>query len=152
MADLLLDTSLNREQREFVEAIRQSGDLLLTIINDILDFSKIEAGKLTFETRDFELREVVESTVELLASKAQSKGLELLGLVAAHRFTNLRGDAGRLRQILTNLLSNAIKFTHEGDVVLRVSQEAETATAVMLRFEVKDTGIGINPAGPTEPL
>jgi two-component system, sensor histidine kinase and response regulator len=145
LADLLLDSSLNREQREFVEAIRQSGDLLLTIINDILDFSKIEAGKLTFETRDFELREVVESTVELLASKAQSKGLELLGLVERTAFINLRGDAGRLRQILTNLLSNAIKFTHEGDVVLRVSQEAETATAVMLRFEVKDTGIGINP-------
>jgi two-component system sensor histidine kinase/response regulator len=145
LADLLLDSSLNREQREFVEAIRQSGDLLLTIINDILDFSKIEAGKLTFETRDFELREVVESTVELLASKAQSKGLELLGLVERTALTNLRGDAGRLRQILTNLLSNAIKFTHEGDVVLRVSQEAETATAVMLRFEVKDTGIGINP-------
>ncbi len=145
LADLLLDSSLNREQREFVEAIRQSGDLLLTIINDILDFSKIEAGKLTFETRDFELREVVESTVELLASKAQSKGLELLGLVERTAFTKLRGDAGRLRQILTNLLSNAIKFTNEGDVVLRVSQEAETATAVMLRFEVKDTGIGINP-------
>jgi two-component system sensor histidine kinase/response regulator len=145
LADLLLDSSLNREQREFVEAIRQSGDLLLTIINDILDFSKIEAGKLTFETRDFELREVVESTVELLASKAQSKGLELLGLVERTAFINLRGDAGRLRQILTNLLSNAIKFTDEGDVVLRVSQEAETATAVMLRFEVKDTGIGINP-------
>jgi two-component system, sensor histidine kinase and response regulator len=145
LADLLLDSSLNGEQREFVEAIRQSGDLLLTIINDILDFSKIEAGKLTFETRDFELREVVESTVELLASKAQSKGLELLGLVERTAFTNLRGDAGRLRQILTNLLSNAIKFTDEGDVVLRVSQEAETATAVMLRFEVKDTGIGINP-------
>jgi two-component system, sensor histidine kinase and response regulator len=145
LADLLLDSSLNREQRDFVEAIRQSGDLLLTIINDILDFSKIEAGKLTFETRDFELREVVESTVELLGSKAQSKGLELLGLVERTAFTNLRGDAGRLRQILTNLLSNAIKFTDEGDVVLRVSQEAETATAVMLRFEVKDTGIGINP-------
>jgi two-component system sensor histidine kinase/response regulator len=145
MADLLLDSSLNREQREFVEAIRESGDLLLTIINDILDYSKIDAGKLTFETRDFELREVVESTVELLASKAQSKGLELLGLVERTAFTDLRGDAGRLRQILTNLLSNAIKFTHQGDVVLCVSQQAETTTAVTLRFEVKDTGIGINP-------
>jgi two-component system sensor histidine kinase/response regulator len=145
MADLLLDTSLNREQREFVEAIRQSGDLLLTIINDILDFSKIDAGKLTFETLDFELREVVESAVELLASKAQSKGLELLGLVERTAFTDLRGDAGRLRQILTNLLGNAIKFTDEGDVVLRVSQQAETTTSVMLRFEVKDTGIGIKP-------
>ena len=124
MADRLLDTSLDREQREFVEVIRKSGDLLLTIINDILDFSKIDAGKLTFETLDFELGEVVEGTLELLAEKARSKGLELLGLVHHTVFTNLRGDAGRLRQILTNILSNAIKFTKQGDVVLRVSQQS----------------------------
>jgi two-component system sensor histidine kinase/response regulator len=145
MAGLLLDTPLDREQREFVEAIRQSGDLLLTIINDILDFSKIDAGKLTFETLDFDLHDVVESTLDLLAEKAQSKGLELLGLVHRTVFTDLRGDAGRLRQILTNLLNNAIKFTKQGDVVLQVSQQAETTTAVVLRFEVKDTGIGISP-------
>ncbi len=144
-ASLLLDTPLNPEQRDFVEAIHQSGELLLKIINDILDFSKIDAGKLTFETLDFELREVVGCAVEILASKAQSKGLELLGLVERTAFTDLRGDAGRLRQILTNLLDNAIKFTSEGHVVLRVSQQAETATSAVLRFEVKDTGIGINP-------
>jgi signal transduction histidine kinase/CheY-like chemotaxis protein len=145
MADMLIDTSLNREQREYVDTIRNSGDLLLTIINDILDFSKIGAGKLRYETLDFELRDVVESALELLADQAQSKGLELVGLVHPTVFTDLRGDAARLRQILTNILNNAIKFTKQGDVVLRVWQQAETAAGVVLRFEVKDTGIGISP-------
>ena len=146
MADLLLDTALNHEQREFVEAVQKSGDLLLTIVNDILDFSKIDAGKLTFETLDFELGDVVESTLESLAEKAQAKRLELLGLVHHTVFTHLRGDAGRLRQILSNLLSNAVKFTEHGEVILRVSQQTETTTKVLLRFEVKDTGIGICPS------
>jgi two-component system sensor histidine kinase/response regulator len=146
MADRLLDTSLDREQRDFVEVIGRSGDLLLTVISDILDFSKIDAGKLIFETLDFELGAVVEGTLDLLAEKAQSKGLELLALVHHTVFTNLRGDAGRLRQILTNILSNAIKFTKQGDVVLRVSPQSETTTSVVLRFEVKDTGIGISTA------
>jgi two-component system sensor histidine kinase/response regulator len=146
MAGMLLDTSLDGEQRGFVEVIRKSGDLLLSIIRDILDFSKIEAGRLAFETLDFELGYVVESVLELLAEKAQSKGLELLGLVHHAAFSDLRGDAGRLRQILTNIVSNAIKFTNQGDVVLRVSQQSETATGVVLRFEVTDSGIGISPA------
>ena len=145
MADLLLDTALNREQSEYVEAIRQSGDQLLMIINDILDFSTIDAGKLAFETLDFELGGLVESTLELMAEKAKSKGLELLGLQHHTVFPNLRGDAKRLRQILTNVLDNAIKFTKQGDVILRVSQQAETATEVVLRFEVQDNGIGISP-------
>jgi len=144
MSGMLLDTSLDRKQREFVEVIRKSGDLMLTIIRDILDFSKIDAGKLTFETLDFELGEVVEGTLELLAEKAEAKGLDMLGLVHHAVFTNLRGDAGRLRQILTNLLSNALKFTKHGEVILRVSQQTETETGVVLRFEVKDTGIGIS--------
>jgi two-component system sensor histidine kinase/response regulator len=144
MAGMLLDTSLNRKQREFVEVIRKSGDLMLTIIRDILDFSKIDAGKLIFETLDFELGEVVESTLDLLAERAESKGLELLGLLDYAVFTDLRGDAGRLRQVLTNILNNAIKFTKHGEVILRISQQAETATEVVLRFEVKDTGIGID--------
>jgi two-component system sensor histidine kinase/response regulator len=145
MAGMLLDTSLDHEQREFADAIRTSGELLLTIINDILDFSKIDAGKLTFERLDFELGKVVESTLESLVEQAQSKGLELLGLVHHTVSTNLRGDAGRLRQVLTNLLTNAIKFTKQGEVVLRVSQRTETTTGVVLRFEVKDTGVGISP-------
>jgi two-component system, sensor histidine kinase and response regulator len=144
MSGMLLDTSLDRKQREFVEVIRKSGDLMLTIIRDILDFSKIDAGKLTFETLDFELGQVVEGTLELLAEKAEAKGLEMLGLVHHSVFTNLRGDGGRLRQILTNLLSNALKFTKHGEVILRVSQQTETETGVVLRFEVKDTGIGIS--------
>jgi two-component system, sensor histidine kinase and response regulator len=147
MADLLLDTLLDREQRECVEAVRKCGDLLLTIINDILDFSKIDAGKLTFETLDFELGSEVESTLELLAETARSKGLELLGLVHHTVFTDLRGDPSRLRQILTNILSNAIKFTDQGNVILRVSPQSETSNGVLLRFEVKDTGIGISAAG-----
>jgi two-component system, sensor histidine kinase and response regulator len=145
MSGMLLDTSLDRKQREFVEVIRKSGDLMLTIIRDILDFSKIDAGKLTFETLDFELGEVVEGTLELLAERAEAKGLEMLALVHHAVFTNLRGDGGRLRQILTNLLSNALKFTKHGEVILRVSQQSETKAGVVLRFEVKDTGIGISP-------
>ena len=141
MAGLLLDTPLDRDQREYAQTIRESGDLLLTIINDILDFSKIEAGKLHFEMLDFDLREVVEGTLEMMAEKAQVQGLELLGHVSPEVFTLRRGDSGRLRQILTNLLNNAIKFTARGEVVLRVSQ----STDALLRFEVRDTGIGIRP-------
>ncbi|HEY3900059.1 MAG TPA: response regulator [Chthoniobacter sp.] len=141
MAGLLLDTQLDRDQHEYVSTIRESGDLLLTIINDILDFSKIEAGKMHFEVLDFDMREVVESTLEMLAEKAQAKGLELLGDVPPHLCTLRRGDAGRLRQILTNLINNAIKFTETGEVVVKVAQQNE----MLLRFEVHDTGIGIAP-------
>jgi two-component system sensor histidine kinase/response regulator len=143
MTGLLLDTDLDDEQRQYAETVRTSGENLLTIINDILDFSKIEAGKLQIETIDFDLRSAVEETVGLLAERAHGKGLELASLVDADVPTALRGDPGRIRQVLVNLLSNAVKFTEEGEAVLRVGLVEESEEAV-IRFEVSDTGIGMS--------
>jgi PAS domain S-box-containing protein len=143
MTGLLLDTGLSAEQREYAETVRISGENLLTIINDILDFSKIEAGKLELEMMDFDLRSVVEETVDLFAERAHNKGLELASLIGQGVPTALKGDAGRLRQVLVNLLGNAIKFTVEGEIVLRGDLvEGNEATAVV-RLEVRDTGIGM---------
>ena len=153
MTGLLLDTPLTSEQREYAETVRLSGEHLLDIINEILDFSKIEAGKLDLEELDFDLRATMDETIGLLGERAYAKGLELACLVHAGVPTALRGDPGRLRQILVNLIGNAIKFTEQGEVVLTVSMEDEPdrATAASsnayrtLRFEVSDTGVGITP-------
>ncbi len=145
MTGLLLETSLDDEQREFVEIISQSGGNLLTIIDDILDFSKAEAGKIELEQTDFDLRHAVEDVLELLAESAAAKDLELMGLVQPDTPIGLKGDPGRLRQILTNLVGNAIKFTSAGEVWVEVACEAETMESVVLRFAVTDTGIGITP-------
>ena len=143
MTDLALDTDLSPEQREYLETVKMSADSLLTVINDILDFSKIEAGKVDLEATDFNLRDCLEMSLKTLAVKAHEKGLELLCDVAPEVPDVVRGDAGRLRQIIINLAGNAIKFTHKGEVALRVGAEAANEVDRTLRFTVTDTGIGI---------
>ena len=145
MAELLLDSPLDDEQREFAETVRLSGQNLMMIINDILDFSKIEAGAMRLESIDLDLRSLVEDVTVLLGGRAQDKGLELASLVEHDVPGALRGDPGRLRQILTNLLGNAIKFTDEGEVIVRVQPVDEDEETATVCFEVSDTGIGISP-------
>jgi PAS domain S-box-containing protein len=144
MIELLLDTPLDRVQRDYAETIRQSGDALLTVINDILDLAKIESGKLRFEAVDFDVRETIENVVEMLAERALRKNIEIASLIDKSVPQNLRGDPGRLRQVLTNLVGNAVKFTKSGGVRVEVKTEKETTRQLTLRFEVIDTGIGID--------
>ncbi|HEY8994753.1 MAG TPA: response regulator [Lacunisphaera sp.] len=146
MTGLLLDTPLNREQRDFAETIRLSSEALLTIINDILDFSKIESGKLELERADFPLRDSVEGALDLMASRAGEKQLDLLYEIADGTPAMVRGDITRLRQIILNLVGNALKFTEKGEVVVRIEPERGGMVEdgpVSLHVSVRDTGIGI---------
>jgi len=138
----LRDEQLSTETRHKVRLALSSGESLLTIINDILDFSKIEAGKLEFEEIEFDLRSILEATLDIVAEKASYKKLELVCLVDAGVPDRVRGDPGRLRQILLNLLDNALKFTEEGRILVR----AETLAASHIRISVRDTGIGMDEA------
>ncbi len=145
VAGLLRKTTLTRQQQHYIQMIENSGQVLLTVINDILDFSRIEAGKgLSLNIIEFEPRRLIEEIVNLFATSAQSKGLEILGSVPLALPKIVRGDPNRLQQILNNLLGNAIKFTQSGEVLLRVSKSSETTTEVVLYFEIIDTGIGID--------
>jgi two-component system, sensor histidine kinase and response regulator len=163
MAELLLDSGLTPQQHRFAETVYHSGEALLQVINDILDFSKIEAGKLALESIPFQARETVEEVVELLANRAQTKGIELACLIHEDIPFAVRGDSGRLRQVLINLIGNAIKFTQHGEVVVQVQLHADQTKSAMpqqprtprpaphagqtchLYFSIRDTGIGITP-------
>ena len=151
MTGLLLDTELTDEQREYAETVRSSGESLLAVINDILDYSKVEAGKLEVENIDFDLRVTVEETVDMLVGRAEEKGLEFSCFIDPQVPSLLRGDPGRLRQVLVNLAGNAVKFTNEGEVAVTVTLAEETDSHATVRFAVRDTGIGI-PADHTERL
>jgi PAS domain S-box-containing protein len=145
MTGLLMDTEMTPKQRDFAQTIQQSADSLLHILNDILDFSKIEAGMMVFEDIDFDLPGAVEGSVDVLGERAASKKVELVTLVHSDVPYALRGDPGRLRQVVTNLVGNAVKFTSSGEVFIRARKAEETWNDVIVRFEVTDTGIGIAP-------
>ncbi|KAB8145844.1 response regulator [Chloroflexia bacterium SDU3-3] len=150
MTSLLLDSNLSSEQRDYAETIRRSGESLLTIINDILDFSKIEAGKLELEMLDFDMRILIEDVLDLLAEHAERKGLLLTCIVEHSVPQRLRGDPGRIRQILTNLVSNAIKFTHQGEVIVQARLESQNSEQSTIEIAVQDTGIGISAQGQAQ--
>jgi two-component system sensor histidine kinase/response regulator len=145
MLELLADTPLDDEQGGFVQTANSSGDALLTVINDVLDYSKIEAGKFELDVGDLDVRQIVEDTCEMVAPQAHGKGIELTAWIDDAVPPTLRGDAGRLRQVLTNLIANAVKFTPHGEVSVRASAEPMFGAQTLLRVEVRDTGIGIAP-------
>jgi len=149
MTDLLMSTKLDREQREYAAIARRSGEALLGVVDDILDFSKIEAGKLELEIEPFDLHEAVADVCDLMAARAGDKGVELALAVDDQVPRRVRGDRGRLSQVLTNLVTNAVKFTAEGEVVVRVSRPGEPGDQPLVRFAVSDTGIGLNDAQRT---
>ncbi len=145
MTELLLVTDLNEKQQHLAETVLQSGTALLSVLNDILDYSKIEAGKLELERIDFNLRECIEEVMQLLAERAQQKGNELLCQISDDVPLGVSGDSGRLRQILTNLVGNAIKFTERGEILVSVTALVEKEDYGRLCFEIRDTGVGIDP-------
>ncbi len=144
MSGLLLDTPLNPEQHDYVSTIRESGDALLTIINDILDFSKIEAGRMDIEVAPFDLRDCVESALDLISARAVEKHLDIAYLFEGDVPAAIAGDVTRLRQVILNLMSNAVKFTEEGEVVVTVTARPTSAGHAQLHFRVQDTGIGLS--------
>src|SRR5262249_36532883 len=143
MAELLLDTSLRPDQREYLATLKDSAESLLGLINDILDFSKIEAGKPQPVREEVDPREAPGGTPRTLPARAHQKGLELAGRIAPDVPDRLVGDPSRLRQVIVNLVGNAIKFTDKGEVLVQVETEKEAAGHAVLRFLVADTGIGI---------
>ncbi len=145
MADLLWETQLTPEQQEYVRIFRRAGDTLLNLINDLLDLSKVEAGRLELERVDFDLSELIEKTVEVMAVRAHEKDIELLYNIMADVPNNLVGDPDRLSQILFNLIGNAIKFTERGEVMLSIENDRRAKECGSLLFSVSDTGIGIPP-------
>jgi signal transduction histidine kinase/CheY-like chemotaxis protein len=145
LTGLLLDTSLNEAQSRYAEGVRGAGEALLGVINDVLDFSKLEAGKVELEAVDFDPRRLIEEVADLMADTAPAKGLELVAYCYPGLPAGLRGDAGRIRQILINLAANAVKFTARGEVVIRARSLGGDGDQVTVRFEVTDTGIGIAP-------
>ena len=144
MLTLMRYTEMNSEQREFVDTAYSSGESLLTLLNDILDFSKIEAGKLELESIDIDMRDLVEDITSLMASAAHRKGIEIASIIAPELTQWLKGDPTRLRQILSNLVGNAIKFTNSGEVVVYAGVHEQSEDDIVVRFEVRDTGIGID--------
>jgi PAS domain S-box-containing protein len=144
MTGLLLETDLSPEQREYAETVRSSGEALLTVIDDILDFSRIEAGKLTIESFPFDLRQVIDDVVEMLAPRVAEKRLDLIVAYPPAVPSRFLGDAGRIRQVITNLAGNAVKFTDTGQILIEVQAETEhVETDSRLRISVRDSGIGI---------
>lgn len=141
--NLLADTQLDPEQKDFLDEAKKSSEVLMTIINDILDFSKIEAGKMEIDNIEFEIRPVVEDMAILATSNAHTKGIEVNALICSDVPQKLEGDPGRLKQVLNNLISNSVKFTHSGEIFVTVKQISETENTTLLEFSVSDTGIGI---------
>ena len=147
MTDMLTETAMTPEQREYTGIIHQAGETLLQIINDILDFSKIEAGKFQLENVPFDLRDTVESILQMLAPRAQTRGTDLGCLIQQTIPSRIQGDPTRLRQVITNLVGNAVKFTEKGAVTVKIDPETTQDGKNVLRFQVVDTGIGISPEG-----